>query len=62
MEDKVNLADFDPVAYTLERYKSAPLKLTYQGVQSQRSGEPGRRSCEPGWWNLSAAFQRSARR
>ena len=30
MEDKVNLVDFDPVAYTLERYRSAPLKLTFQ--------------------------------
>jgi len=30
MEAKVNLPDFDPVAYTLERYKSAPLKLTFK--------------------------------
>ncbi len=30
MEAKVNLTDFDPVAYTLERYKSAPLKLTFK--------------------------------
>jgi dienelactone hydrolase len=30
METKVHLTDFDPVAYTLERYKSAPLKLTFK--------------------------------
>jgi dienelactone hydrolase len=30
MESKVNLTDFDPVAYTLERYKSVPLKLTFK--------------------------------
>jgi dienelactone hydrolase len=30
MESKVNIPDFDPVAYTLERYKSAPLKLTFK--------------------------------
>ena len=30
MENKVHLPDFDPVAYTLERYKSAPLKLTFK--------------------------------
>jgi len=30
MEAKVNLPDFDPVVYTLERYKSAPLKLTFK--------------------------------
>ena len=32
MEAKVKLPDFDPVAYTLERYKSAPLKLTYKAA------------------------------
>jgi dienelactone hydrolase len=31
-EDKVNLVDFDPVAYTLERYQSAPLKLTFKSA------------------------------
>jgi dienelactone hydrolase len=30
VEAKVKLPDFDPVAYTLERYKSAPLKLTFK--------------------------------
>jgi dienelactone hydrolase len=30
VEAKVNLTDFDPVAYTLERHKSAPLKLTFK--------------------------------
>ncbi len=30
MEAKVNLPDFDPVAYTLERHKSVPLKLTFK--------------------------------
>ena len=29
-KDKINPVDFDPVAYTLERYKSAPLKLTFK--------------------------------
>jgi dienelactone hydrolase len=32
MEGKLNLSDFDPVAYTLERYKSAPLKLTFKAT------------------------------
>jgi dienelactone hydrolase len=32
MEAKVNLPDFDPVAYTMERYKAAPLKLTFKAT------------------------------
>ena len=32
VEAKVNLPDFDPVAYTMERYKSAPLKLTFKAT------------------------------
>lgn len=36
-EDKVNPADFDPVAYTLERYKSAPLKLTFKAETRQEA-------------------------
>lgn len=30
LESKVNLGSFDPVAWTLERYKHAPLRLTYK--------------------------------
>ena len=36
-EDKVNLADFDPVAYTLERYRSAPLKLTFKSANRKEA-------------------------
>lgn len=32
VEAKVKLPDFDPVAYTKERYKSAPLKLTFKAT------------------------------
>ena len=32
MESKLSLNDFDPVAYTLQRYKSAPLKLTFKAT------------------------------
>jgi dienelactone hydrolase len=32
IEAKVNVPDFDPVAYTMERYKSAPLKLTFKAT------------------------------
>jgi dienelactone hydrolase len=37
MEAKVNLPDFDPVAYTLERYKSAPLKLTFKAANRKEA-------------------------
>jgi len=30
VENKINLSEFDPVAWTMERYKSAPLRLTFR--------------------------------
>ncbi len=32
LEDKVNPVDFDPVAFTHQRYRSAPLKLTFRST------------------------------
>ena len=37
VEAKVDVADFDPVAYTLERYKSAPLKLTFKAANRKEA-------------------------
>jgi dienelactone hydrolase len=37
LEDKVNPVDFDPVAYTLERYRSAPLKLTFKAANRKEA-------------------------
>lgn len=36
-ETKVEMKDFDPVAYSMERYRHAPLKLTFQAQNRQET-------------------------
>ncbi len=45
-EDKVDLKGFDPVAWTLERYRSAPLKLTFE-AQTRKQAENWQKKLRP---------------
>lgn len=55
METKVNLPDFDPVAYTLERHKSAPLKLTFKAT-NRKDAEAWQKKLRPKLIELAGGF------
>ena len=38
-QDKVDLNSFDPVAWSLKRYESAPLRLTFRAKSRKEAGE-----------------------
>jgi dienelactone hydrolase len=54
-EDKVNPVDFDPVAYTLERYKSAPLKLTFK-AETRKDAEAWQKKLRSRLVELAGGF------
>ncbi|HUQ91238.1 MAG TPA: alpha/beta hydrolase family protein [Bryobacteraceae bacterium] len=43
---QINQADFDPVAWTLERYKSAPLKLSFK-AENRKQAEAWQKKLRP---------------
>jgi dienelactone hydrolase len=55
VEGKVNLPDFDPVAYTLERYQTAPLKLTFKAT-SRKDAEAWQKKLRPRLVELIGGF------
>ena len=55
MESKVNLPDFDQVAYTLERHKSAPLKLTFKAT-NRKDAEAWQKKLRPKLIELAGGF------
>ena len=54
-ESKVDIKEFDPVAYTLERYRSAPLKLTFK-AQNQKEAEAWQKKLRPKITELLGGF------
>lgn len=54
-EGKVNPVDFDPVAYTLERYRTAPLKLTFK-AGSRKEAEAWQKKLRPKLLELIGGF------
>jgi hypothetical protein len=54
-ENKVDPGHFDPVAYTKERYKAAPLKLTFK-AQSKKEAESWQKKLRPKIIELLGGF------
>jgi dienelactone hydrolase len=54
-ESKVDLPTFDPVAYTLERYRSAPLRMTFQ-AQDRKQADAWQKMLRPKIAELVGGF------
>src|SRR5450759_4200991 len=57
-ESKVDMQSFDPVAWTLERYKSAPLRLTFR-ASNRRDAEAWQRQLRAKLVELLGGFPES---
>ena len=60
-ETKVDLKEFDPVANTLELYRSAPLKLTFQATD-RKQAEAWQKKLRPKIIELVGGFPASRSR
>ena len=54
-ESKVNAAEFDPVAWTLDRYQSAPLRLTFR-AENRKQAEAWQKHLRAKLVNLVGGF------